>query len=100
MQCSEVYLLTRGRADLITAIHANVPMDSVAAAMRSASMPKFLHFQAVMSAIIPSLGDSRVMQVLTAPLGAIAAFIDNQNFVLTARAAAVRHHVAAVRRVA
>ena len=38
-------------------------MDSVAAAIRSASMPKFLQFHTVISSVIPSLGESRIMQV-------------------------------------
>lgn len=38
-------------------------MDSVASAMRNAVMPKFAQFHEVVSAIIPSLGESRSMQV-------------------------------------
>ena len=55
--------LTRCCADIITAIHANVPMDSVAAAMRSAVLPKYAVFHTVISSIIPGLGESRIMQV-------------------------------------
>jgi len=50
-------------ADIIAAIHANVPMDSVATAMRDAMMPKFPLFFAVISSIIPSLSEARIMQV-------------------------------------
>jgi len=43
-------------------------MESVAAAMRDASMPKFPIFSAVISSVIPSLGEARLMQVLRSHL--------------------------------
>ena len=61
--------------DIIAAIHANVPMDSVAAAMRDAMMPKFPQFFAVISGIIPSLSEARIMQVVVHAAAAAAAIV-------------------------
>ncbi len=50
-------------ADIIAAIPSNVPMNSVASAIRDSLMPKFPQFYEVMNSVVPSLGEARLMQV-------------------------------------
>ncbi len=60
---SIVALSYRCAADIIAAIHSNVPMNSVASAIRDSLMPKFPQFYEVMNYVVPSLGEARTMQV-------------------------------------